>query len=245
LIVTGSKQERVMSRLTWGLLISGCLFLVGCAKPADTTAESAPAAEPAATVEATPATTEPVADSAAPAANGAPKEATAGGLALGPANAQIQFVGKHTDDKPDRVGVFTEFTGQAMIDPATNALTAVTVDIPVSSLATPFDKLNDHLKSPDFFDVREHPTAKFESTAITAGEAPGQQNVKGNLTLLSATKEVTFPAEVTVSEGTVKLTGHLTIKRSEFGMDKLLEGVKDEVDINVSIGEPTQVPKGE
>jgi polyisoprenoid-binding protein YceI len=241
-----------MSRIAWGLLISGGLFLNGCAPKAETTAESTPVSASPTTTEATPAaepaaTTAPVAETAAPvvesAATAAP--AAAGSVALSPANAQIQFVGKHTDDKPDRVGVFTEFTGQATIDPATNALTAVSVEIPVSSLATPFGKLNDHLKSPDFFDSREHPTAKFESTSITAGEGAGQQNVKGNLTLHSATKEVAFPAEVTVREGTVKLTGHLTIKRSEFGMDKLLEGVKDEVDINVSIGEPTQVPKVE
>jgi len=224
-----------MSRLNWALLISGCLLIGGCAPQPQTAADPAPAAEPAA----------PVTESAAPFAEVASKETTTGGLALSPTNAQIQFIGKHTDDKPDRVGVFTEFTGQAAIDPATNALTAVSVDIPVSSLATPFEKLNDHLKSPDFFDAREYPTARFESTSIAAGEAPGQHVVNGKLTLLAATRDVTFPAEVAVTDGALKLTGHLTIKRSEFGMDKLLEGVKDEIDINVSIGEPTQVPKAE
>jgi polyisoprenoid-binding protein YceI len=240
-----------MSRCIWRLLISGSLFLGGCAQKTEPTADSTPATASPAAVEATPAaepaaTPATAAENAAPVAETAAPAATPGGsVALSPANAQIQFIGKHTDDRPDRVGVFTEFTGQATIDPATNTLTAVSVDIPVGSLVTPFEKLNDHLKSPDFFDARTYPTAKFESTSITAGEGTGPQIVKGNLTLLSATKEVTFPAEVTVSEGTVKLTGHVTIKRSEFGMDKLLEGVKDEVDLNVSIGEPTQVPKAE
>ena len=48
-----------------------------------------------------------------------------------------------------------------------------------------------------------------------------------------------------VTDGALKLNGKLSIKRSEYGMDKLLEGVKDDVDINVSVGEPTQLPKAE
>jgi len=236
-----------MSRLSFQVLIGGCLFIAACAPQADNksapvTADTPPAAtdpvataEPAATPEPAPAT-EPVAAEGSPAP---------GAKELSPTNAQIQFIGKHTDDKPDRVGVFTEFKGQAMIDPATSALTAVSVEIPVSSLATPFEKLNDHLKSPDFFDVREYPTAKFESTGITTGEAAGQQNIAGKLTLMSTTKEVSFPAEVSVTDGALKLNGKLTIKRSEYGMNKLLEGVKDDVDINVSVGEATQLPKAE
>lgn len=228
-----------MSRIVWGVLISGCLLICGCAPQPQATPESAPAAAPEAT-------SAPAAESAAPVADGAAPAATtpAGSLALSSANAQIQFVGKHTDDKPDRVGVFTEFTGQATVDPATSALTAVSVDIQVNSITTAFEKLTDHLKSPDFFDVREYPTARFESTSITPGEGAAH-TVNGKLTLLSTTKDVTFPAEVSVSEGVLKLTGRLTIKRSEFGMDKLLEGVKDDVDINVSIGEPTQIPAAE
>lgn len=236
-----------MSRLSFQILLCGCLFVAACAPQADNksapvTAETPPAAaDPVATTEptATPetaATTEPVAAEAAPAA---------GAIELSPKNAQIQFIGKHNDDKPDRVGVFTEFKGQATLDPATSALTAVTVEIPVASLATAFDKLTDHLKSPDFFDVREYPTAKFESTGITAGEAAGQQDIAGKLTLMSTTKEVTLPAEVSVTDGALKLNGKLTIKRSEYGMNKMLEGVKDDVDINVSVGEPTQLPKAE
>jgi polyisoprenoid-binding protein YceI len=211
-----------------------------------------PVAETTAVTEAKPATeTKPVeaapaAETAAPAADGAakPESASPGTIALSPANAQIQFIGKHTDNKPDRVGVFTEFTGQATIDPATNTLKSVTVDIPINSVATAFDKLTDHLKSPDFFDAREHPTAKFESTSIAAGEKPGQQIVNGKLTLMGTSKDVSFPAEVAVADGEVKLNGHLTIKRSEYGMNKMLEGVKDDVDLNVSIGEPTQKPTG-
>ncbi|MFO1095961.1 MAG: YceI family protein [Planctomycetaceae bacterium] len=229
-----------MSRRNWALLISGCTFIGGCSP------QPQPVAETATVAEMKPAEMAPAAESAAPAADGAAQAETApaGTMALSPANAQIQFVGKHTDDKPDRVGVFTEFTGQAAIDPATHTLTAVSVDIPISSVATAFDKLTDHLKSPDFFDAREHPTAKFESTSIAAGEQPGQQVVNGKLTLMGTTKDVSFPADVTVADGMVKLTGHLTIKRSEYGMNKMLEGVKDEVDLNVSIGEPTQKPTG-
>lgn len=240
-----------MSRMKFCVLIVGCLFIAACAPQPQTKTDTAPT-EAAASTTAPAATTEPVAapettPATEPATETAPQNppAATGALELSPKNAQIQFVGKHTDDKPDRVGVFTEFTGQAAIDPATNSLTAVSVEIPVGSLTTAFEKLNDHLKSPDFFDVREHPTARFESTSIAAGEGPGQQNISGKLTLMSTTKDVSFPAEVSVTDGALKLNGQLTIKRSEYGMNKLLEGVKDDVDIHVSVGEPTQLPKAE
>lgn len=156
--------------------------------------------------------------------------------ALTPENTNIQFVGIHSGDKPDpRTGTFEKFTGEAKIDPAAGTLSNVTVDIDTTSLKTDIEKLTDHLKSADFFNVNEHPTAKFASTKIEAG-ADGQSTITGNLTLLGVTKEISFPAKVAVQDGKLSLQAEFTIDRSEFGMTYGEGKVEYPVKMTVTVG---------
>ena len=170
--------------------------------------------------------------------------AQAGKLDLSPENAKIEFVGTHAGDKPDpRTGGFEKFTGKAEFDPAAKALLAVSVDIETGSLWTEFDKLTNHLNSPDFFDTREHPTAKFVSTKVTPGSGDKPTEITGKLMLLGNTKEIKFPATVKVGDDGLKLTATFTIDRTDFGMDKLVDKVEKPVTLNVAIGEKTQPKK--
>jgi polyisoprenoid-binding protein YceI len=178
---------------------------------------------------------EPAGD-AAPA--GAESTAPAAGeaTALTPDNTKIQFVGIHSGDKPDpRTGAFEKFTGEAKIDAAAGTLSSVSVDIDTTSLKTDIEKLTDHLKSADFFNVNEHPTAKFASTKIEAG-AEGQSTITGNLTLLGVTKEISFPAKVAVQDGKLSLQAEFTIDRSEFGMTYGEGKVEYPVTMTVTVG---------
>ncbi|PRY16550.1 polyisoprenoid-binding protein YceI [Pontibacter ummariensis] len=81
-------------------------------------------------------------------------------------------------------------------------------------------KLVGHLKSDDFFGVEKYPTAKFEITSASpiadaaAGEA--NYNVVGNLTIKDKTEVVSFPAVVTVANGTVNAQADVTVDRSKF-----------------------------
>jgi polyisoprenoid-binding protein YceI len=155
-------------------------------------------------------------------------------VALTPDNTKIQFVGTHADPKkPDpRTGSFEDFTGKAIMDG--DKLTKVQVDIKTESLTTSIEKLKNHLKSADFFDVREHPQATFQSTKI---EGEGDKvNITGDLTLLGVTKSITFPATVSIKDD-LSLKAEFTIDRTEFGMDYGLEGVKKEVEMTVTIGQ--------
>jgi polyisoprenoid-binding protein YceI len=167
-----------------------------------------------------------------------PAAAPAGGdvTTLSPENTKIQFVGIHSGDKPDpRTGTFEKFSGEAKVDPAVGTVTSLTVDIDTTSLKTDIEKLTDHLKSPDFFNVNEHPTAKFESTKIETG-ADGQSTITGNLTLLGVTKEISFPAKVAVQDGKVTMQAEFTIDRSEFGMTYGEGKVEYPVQMTVSVG---------
>jgi polyisoprenoid-binding protein YceI len=88
-------------------------------------------------------------------------------------------------------------------------------------------KLEGHLASPDFFDVAKFPTAKFEITGVEAYDSTkaasklvGATNIiSGNLTLKDSTKNVTFPAIVTVSETGVEAKASFNIDRTEWGLN--------------------------
>lgn len=75
-----------------------------------------------------------------------------------------------------------------------------------------------HLKSADFFDVANFPTASFEITSIAAvADQPGvTHNVTGNLTIKGITKSITFPASVTVAGNELTATATFTIDRSQW-----------------------------
>src|SRR3954447_19181250 len=105
--------------------------------------------------------------------------AVTGGVAtISPENTKVQFVCAHVGAKPDpRKGGFSKFTGKAVVDPATKSLQSITLDIDTNSLHTEFDMLTTHLKSPDFFEVRRFPTAKFQSTKIE--QASGTSQITG------------------------------------------------------------------
>ncbi|MBB2144574.1 YceI family protein [Pedobacter sp. LMG 31464] len=88
-----------------------------------------------------------------------------------------------------------------------------------------------HLKSPDFFDVKNFPTATIELTkvAIVNGE-----NIKitGNLTIKGITRPVTFPAKITFKDGDVNINSKLIIDRTDWGIryksKKFLENLADQ-----------------
>src|SRR3954466_8211575 len=142
--------------------------------------------------------------------------ATGGTAALTPQNTKIQFVCAHVGAKPDpRKGGFGKFNGKAVVDG--KALKAVSLEIDTASLFTEFDMLTTHLKSPDFFEVRRFPTARFESTNTESGA--GGSQITGKLTLHGVTKEVSFPANVEVTDLGVKLAGEFSINRLDFGIN--------------------------
>lgn len=165
-----------------------------------------------------------------------------GVAAISPANAKITFVGAHSGAKPDpRTGGFAKFSGKVTVDPTTKAVTGITADIDTTSLFTAIPKLTDHLKTADFFEVREYPQAKFESTKIVPGK-DGAATVTGKLTLHGKTQEISFPVSTSVTAAGLTLKSDFTILRSAFGMTYGAGKVEDKVSLSVVVGEKTIVP---
>ncbi|MDW3648879.1 MAG: YceI family protein [Bacteroidia bacterium] len=105
-------------------------------------------------------------------------------------------------------------------------------------------KLLGHLSSPDFFNVAEHPTATFEITSVAAleGEAGATHNISGNLTIKGISKEITFPATVSMNGGSFNAEADFNIDRTEwdirYGSGKFFEDLGDKTiydDINLKL----------
>ncbi|MCH8554557.1 MAG: YceI family protein [Schleiferiaceae bacterium] len=72
-----------------------------------------------------------------------------------------------------------------------------------------YDKLVGHLNSDDFFAVEQFPTSKFEITNVVAEtdeEKGTTHKISGNLTLRDQTKNITFGANVMMTENSVTLS---------------------------------------
>jgi polyisoprenoid-binding protein YceI len=74
-------------------------------------------------------------------------------------------------------------------------------------------QLTGHLQSDDFFNVATYPTAKFEITSVEGN------NISGNLTIRDVTKNITFPAEISVSENEVTAKGSVVINRLDWNIN--------------------------
>ena len=162
------------------------------------------------------------------------------------AHSRAQFTVRHLGISNIR-GDFGGVTGTVDYDGRDLTKAKVNATIDVNSVTTRVAKRDEHLKTPDFFDVANHPTMTFVSTAITRG-ADGKYKMTGNLTLRGVTKPVTLDLEtpagpVTDHTGTVNMGAaeSWTINRKDFGvnyhqvLDYGVLGVADEVHIQLDV----------
>jgi len=78
-------------------------------------------------------------------------------------------------------------------------------------------KLIGHLKSADFFNVSEFPTASMVITSVKMNKAEGSNyEVMGDLTIKGITKPVTFPAMVVIDNDIVSAKATVVFDRSEY-----------------------------
>ena len=91
-------------------------------------------------------------------------------------------------------------------------------------------RLEGHLRSADFFDVENFPSAGFEITGFEVKD--GNIILTGNLTLKDTTNNVTFPVTVVLEDDTLTLSSEVfTIDRSKwnvrYGSKSFFDDLKD------------------
>ncbi|WP_289036030.1 YceI family protein [uncultured Roseibium sp.] len=134
-------------------------------------------------------------------------------------------------------GRFGEWEGTLLIDQDAPANSSIEFVIDVNSLDTFWADRDKHFLSADFFEAEKFPKASFKSTSV---EKTGENTLKvtGDLTI----KDVTKPAVLDVTVTTIgdhpmakkPAAGFAvtsTIKRSDYGMDKFVPYVGDEITV--------------
>jgi polyisoprenoid-binding protein YceI len=110
--------------------------------------------------------------------------------------------------------------------------------VQANSVDTNNQKRDDHLRSPDFFNVKQFPTITFSSTSVEDTEQG--YAVTGDLTLHGTTREITVNlkdmGQTEMPPGTVRhgFATQFTLNRSDYGMDNMLNAVGDEVTLMIS-----------
>ena len=120
----------------------------------------------------------------------APALAGAATWQIDPDHAFVEFKVKHLMVSSVK-GAFTKVAGTLEADDADLAKATVTVTIDTASLDTNIAKRDEHLRSPDFFDVAKYPTMNFTSKRVIV-EGGKVSKVIGDLTIRGTTREVTL-----------------------------------------------------
>ena len=137
-------------------------------------------------------------------------------------------------------GTFKDFDGSFSFDAAKPQDSKVNVTLNTTSVDTNHAERDKHLRSDDFLNVGEHPTATFASTAVTStGE--GTADITGNLTLNGVTKPVVIAAKF-IGEGKdpwggyrAGFEGSTLLKLKDFDIQKDLGPASQDVELTISV----------
>lgn len=157
-------------------------------------------------------------------------------------HAWVQFATPHAGWSNAR-GQFRAVSGDIVFDKDDVTKSSVTVVIEAASVDTNLQARDDHLRSPDFFNVEEFPTLEFESTSI---EATGEKTarVTGDLMIAGVTKSVVldvvwgaeFPLPWDASTVKTGFSATTSINGLDFGINKMADfGLGPNVDIFIDI----------
>ncbi|MBA4298760.1 MAG: YceI family protein [Cyclobacterium sp.] len=150
--------------------------------------------------------------------------------------------GQHFGQIPATTGSLVVADGTIKGGTVTFDITGLTIE-DLEAGSENHGKLYGHLQSADFFDAGNHPTATFEITGaepftatdvveskeeFTSANTPSSASslspqapthwISGNLTMRGTTKNIKFPAAVTIAEGTVKAKAGFNIDRTAWGL---------------------------
>ncbi len=137
-------------------------------------------------------------------------------------------------------GRFNEIEGRLSLSDSDDSANRLEIKIKAASIDSNDKQRDDHLRGPDFFNVKQFPEITFKSKTFkkTAGS---KYMVTGDLTLHGVTKSVSvdldhvgsgkdpWGGERTGFEGTFE------VKRSEYGISYMPGGLGEDVRITVSL----------
>jgi len=139
------------------------------------------------------------------------------------------------------VGKLEKISGDLQLDTADLTKSTVSVTFPLDGLHTGVPKLDDHMRSPDFFVAAKYPDITFKSTKVEKAGADALK-ISGDMTAHGVTKPVVLEVRINkIGDNPMNklpsagFEADTTIKRSDFGVDKYAPGVSDEVKVHISL----------
>lgn len=145
---------------------------------------------------------------------------TAGTWAIDPVHSSINFSVRHLMVSKVR-GSFETFSGAITV--AEDGTPSVSATIDVNSINTRNEQRDAHVRSADFFDAENHPTATFVSTGVRPDG--DDYIVDGDFTLKGVTKPVSLKLEYNgvnpgMGQGAVAgFEASVVLNRKDFGID--------------------------
>lgn len=156
------------------------------------------------------------------------------------AHTHARFAIDHMNTSTNQGG-FYSLSGEVDFDPKKKT-GFIDITIPMDSLATGIGAFDTHLKSADFFDVANHPTAQFKSTKWHF-KGKKVTKVDGQLTMMGKTHPVTLTAKKFNCYQSPMLNAQVcggdfeaTIDRTKWGVDKYVDfGVTKTVKLAIQV----------
>lgn len=173
------------------------------------------------------------------AAEGAKQTGASGTYNFDKAHTFIGFKVKH-NGLIEVPGFFRDFTGAVKYDSTDVTKSSVEFTAKATSVDTGVAGRDNHLRTPDFFDVKQYPELTFKSTKV---EKKGKNwIVTGDLTMRGVTKTISFPFQIAgwldgERSTRMGITAETSVNRREFGVNygKTLPGGIAELSDNVKI----------
>jgi len=165
---------------------------------------------------------------------------------IDPGHTQITFGWNHLGFS-NNSGTLEKISGTFQLDTADLTKSSVDVTMPLDGVHTGVSKLDDHLKTAEFFDAAKYPNITFKSTKV---EKSGAEALKltGDLSMHGVTKQVTLNVKVNkIGENAMMKTksagfdADVTLKRSEFGLTYAVPAVSDDIKVHITL--PSNIAK--
>lgn len=131
--------------------------------------------------------------------------------------------------------------GTLDLDQKNLAKSKTNITINIGDIVTGVPKLDEHLKSADFFDATKYPTATFVSQKVS--NIKGKKfDLNGLLTLHGVTKPVTLHVTENMiglnkvyDKQTAGFSATAEIKRSDYGINLYVPAVSDQIKLDIEI----------
>lgn len=135
-------------------------------------------------------------------------------------------------------GRFNQCSGSFAIENGQPTAAGFSFTIDTTTIDTNNDERDEYLRGPEFFNSETFPEITFTTTGIQ--KVNNEYRVTGDLKMLDQIRSITLPVQMTgigkgpFGDDRAGFITKFTIKRSEFGMDKMIGSIGDNVAITFS-----------